>query len=105
MKNIELVSITTDIWPVRRRSVLGVTAYWIHPETLKLISKAIACRLRARCRIQRISMHHEICRIEYPHITVKPKFHYQIYFPNRMKKFCKFTSLLVHAMGRPLFDF
>ena len=34
-----------------------------------------------------ISKHHEIFRIQYPHVSLKPKFHYLIHFPNQMKKF------------------
>lgn len=44
LEDIEFVCITTDIWSGRRRSFLGVTAHWIHPETLKRISRAIACQ-------------------------------------------------------------
>lgn len=44
MEDIEFVCITTDIWSGRRRSFLGVTVHWIHPETLKRISRAIACQ-------------------------------------------------------------
>ena len=44
MRNVDHTATTTDCWSVRRRSIIGVTAHWVDPESLTRCSAALACR-------------------------------------------------------------
>ena len=44
MRNVDHTATTTDCWSVRRRSIIGVTAHWVDPESLTRCSAPLACR-------------------------------------------------------------
>lgn len=43
-EQLEYVSTTADIWTAHNKSYLGVTAHWIHSETMERRKAALACR-------------------------------------------------------------
>uniref|UniRef100_A0A672FKG4 BED-type domain-containing protein n=1 Tax=Salarias fasciatus TaxID=181472 RepID=A0A672FKG4_SALFA len=43
-EQLEYVSTTADIWSAHNKSYLGITAHWIHPDSMERRKAALACR-------------------------------------------------------------
>ncbi len=44
MREVEWIATTVDCWTAHRKSFIGITAYWINPESLERYSAALACK-------------------------------------------------------------
>lgn len=44
LSSIMYVCVTSDIWPTRHTSYMGVTIHWINRTTMKMMSKLLCCR-------------------------------------------------------------
>ncbi len=44
LSNTRWVSATADIWSSHKKAYMGVTIHFVHPETLQMVSSALACR-------------------------------------------------------------
>lgn len=44
LSEIEFVATTTDCWTAHRRSLIGVTAHWFNPQTMRRSCAALACK-------------------------------------------------------------
>lgn len=42
--DVRWISATADLWGAHKRAYMGVTIHFINPETLKMVSSALACR-------------------------------------------------------------